>query len=152
MKDLEKLGIESYNNAFENGKHESFFHYTDEKIYAAGFMDGYSKAFNDVENLGINIRYVKDVINVVCKDADDYWNYISANYSNYSEQISNIYRQCFNIKTIIFVNDIIVVGMIETLPFYYFNIHPVNTVFTENAKDNPHYDLIIDMLYKGYRC
>ncbi len=33
MKDLETIGIKTYNDALENGRHESFFHYTNEKIF-----------------------------------------------------------------------------------------------------------------------
>ena len=143
MKDLETIGIKTYNDALENGRHESFFHYTDEKIFAAGYMDGYA----DSEKTKLdNIRFT--ITGIVCKDMDEYVEYVKEKQREYY-QLTKSWSAYSQYENICVINNEIIVGILSPIQFYMFPFN--NILFTENATENPNYEKIKNILEKG-RC
>lgn len=143
MKDLETIGIKTYNDALENGRHESFFHYTDEKIFAAGYMDGYTDSEKTILD---NIRFT--ITGIVCKDMDEYVEYVKEKQREYY-QLTNSWSAYSQYENICVINNEIIVGILSPIQFYMFPFN--NILFTENATENPNYEKIKNILEKG-RC
>jgi hypothetical protein len=53
----------------ETSEFECFFHYTDDKLFKAGFQKGYEKAFDEILNPNIS-KWIKPISNISNEELD----------------------------------------------------------------------------------
>lgn len=61
MKEIEEAANKSYEEQCheETSAYECFFHYTDEKLYSAGFIEGIKFIMKDVKNQTLFLEHYK---------------------------------------------------------------------------------------------